>query len=201
MYLLVNVVWMSLSHRSVHIKNPHVASGQLFHAFFYTDRLPVPWKWWMLQNLIDIHHTPRKCDGWGCLLLASHHTGPCSVSGHYVWDVLWTKWHWVRFFSEYLSFPPLIIIPPMPHAHSLMHHWYTNRKPHSSLLHHPFYFKGEKKWFVLLLYCVIYKLLPMLKEGEVCLLGTVRILWEKFNNQSNYGYMLEYRWLIWNKWI
>jgi len=102
LYLLVNIVWMSLSHRSVHVKNLHATSGQLFHGFFYTDLLSVPWKWWMLKNLIDIQHTPRKCDGWFCLLLASHHTGPGSISGHYMWDG---------------------IIPPMLHAHSLMYHW------------------------------------------------------------------------------
>lgn len=123
-YLLVNMAWMSLCHWSVHVKNLHVTSGQLYNGFFYTDLLSVPWKWWMLQNLIDIQHTPRKCDGWGCLLLASHHTGPGSVLGHYMWDMLWTKWHWDRFLSDYLSFPPIIIIPPMPHAHSLMYHWY-----------------------------------------------------------------------------
>lgn len=89
----------------------HSATGQymsktrMSHLDIYfmasTDLLSVPWKWWMLQNLINIQHTPRKCDGWGCLLLASHHTGSGSVLGHNMWDMLWTKWHWDRFFFEY----------------------------------------------------------------------------------------------------
>jgi hypothetical protein len=122
-YLLVNMVWMSLGHWSVHVKNLHVTSGQLFHGFFYTDLLSVPWKWWMLQNLIDIQHTPRTCDGWGCLLLASHHTGPGSVSGHCVGHVV-DKMALGQIFIWLLKFSPIIIIPPMPHAHSLMYHWY-----------------------------------------------------------------------------
>jgi hypothetical protein len=27
------------------------------------------------------------------------------------------KWHWNRFFSEFISFPLLIIIPPLLHTH------------------------------------------------------------------------------------
>ena len=30
---------------------------------------------------------------------------PVSISGHSMWDLWWTKWHWDRFFSEYLVFP------------------------------------------------------------------------------------------------
>jgi hypothetical protein len=64
----------------------------------------------IIRAVIDIRHAPRKCDGWGCLLLASHHTGPGSNSGHSTWDVLWQKWWRDRFFSEYFSF----FFNPMP---------------------------------------------------------------------------------------
>ena len=135
LYLLVNMVWMSMSHWSVHVKNLHVTSGQLFHGVFYTGLLSVPWKWWMLQNVIDIQHTLRNCDGWGCLLLASHHTGPGFNLGPLLVGRVVDKMALGQIFLGVLKLYPIIIIPPMLHANSLMYHCYTNRKPHSSFIH------------------------------------------------------------------
>jgi hypothetical protein len=28
-----------------------------------------------------------------------------------MWDLLWTKWHWDRFFPEYFGFSPVNFIP------------------------------------------------------------------------------------------
>jgi len=39
------------------------------------------------------------------------HRGPVSVLGWFVWELMWTKWHWDRLFLRALAFP--------------CHHYYT----------------------------------------------------------------------------
>jgi hypothetical protein len=34
-----------------------------------------------------------------------YRAGPGSRPGHSILDVLWTKWHWYRFFSEFFGSP------------------------------------------------------------------------------------------------
>jgi hypothetical protein len=45
----------------------------------------------------------------------------------------WTKWPWDFFFSRVLRFPPVIIIPPTPHTHLLLHVALTRRTNGRSL--------------------------------------------------------------------
>lgn len=93
--------------------------------------------WWLRLLVAGLSpHWPRFSLG---LLCVGHVVDKMTLGQIFLWV---------------LKFSPIIIIPPMPHAHSLKFQWYTNGKPHSSLLHHPFYLKEQKKWFVLL-YCVI----------------------------------------------
>jgi hypothetical protein len=45
------------------------------------------------------------CRGWGRCLPASHRWGLAQS----VWDLWWIKWHWDRFFFEFISFPLSIL--------------------------------------------------------------------------------------------
>ena len=38
------------------------------------------------------------------------------------WDLCWKKGHWERAFTQYFSFPPVSIIPPLLHTHSSIYH-------------------------------------------------------------------------------
>jgi hypothetical protein len=50
-------------------------------------------------------------------VLASHLNNTGSVPGDFKWHSCCTEWHWSSVFSEFFSFPPLIIIPPLLHTH------------------------------------------------------------------------------------
>jgi len=102
--LLVYMVPMSLSHWSVDVTGPNVTSGKPSHGFSCTELWSVPWKWWMMQDFEVVIEIERWFHGWGWQVLASHHTGPGSISGQSMRDLLLTKWQWSRFFSEYLNF-------------------------------------------------------------------------------------------------
>jgi hypothetical protein len=49
---------------------------------------------------------------WAIAQPASHHEGTSMLSGQYMWDLWWTKWHCETVFSfESLSFPVSNILP------------------------------------------------------------------------------------------
>jgi len=48
-----------------------------------------------------------------CVCNIDRFYGSCSILGQSTWDLWWTKWHQVRFFSQYVCFPPICIMPPM----------------------------------------------------------------------------------------
>ena len=43
------------------------------------------------------------------------------VTGHVMWPLWWTEWHWGRFSSECFHFSLVSVIPPMLHTHHLLH--------------------------------------------------------------------------------
>jgi len=65
--------------------------------------------------------------GLNCQSPACHRQGTDSISGQFVWDLRWTKWHWDAFFSWVLRFSPVTIIPPLLHTHLHLHVALTRR--------------------------------------------------------------------------
>jgi hypothetical protein len=50
---------------------------------------------------------------------ASHSEGPASILGTFMWDLRQTKWHSNRLFSQYFSFPLLVLFHQCStHIHS-----------------------------------------------------------------------------------
>jgi len=60
-------------------------------------------------------------------------TEPGSVTVQSAWDLWWTKWHCDRFFSQYFSFPPVSVYPPMLSRHFHLHVALTRRTNGRSL--------------------------------------------------------------------
>jgi hypothetical protein len=94
----------------------HVVLATLSAAVFYTDRARnrnISFSFsisasirLLFQNKIVLFGTetalsPRSCG----LSSASHRGGPGSRLVRLTWDLLWKKWHWDTFFSEFFDFP------------------------------------------------------------------------------------------------
>jgi hypothetical protein len=56
------------------------------------------------------------------IIMIDHRGNPDSIPADFKGDSLWTNWHWDTAFSQFFSFPLLIIIPPLLHIHSSQPH-------------------------------------------------------------------------------
>lgn len=55
---------------------------------------------------------------WGVQAMVPHCRGLGLIPSQSMWDFLWTQWQWESFISQYFSFCPFNIIPPILHTDS-----------------------------------------------------------------------------------
>jgi hypothetical protein len=92
--------------QSVHSCSPLLCLWIRLHAVNYLHKLiGVQGEGADRKPVKSNHISPQQQCKSNLSLPASHHTGTGSIPGQSMWDLLWTKGHWNRFFPEYVGVP------------------------------------------------------------------------------------------------